>query len=552
MRSGAKAAVIGGAFIVVAGGVGWGAYNVLDGITGGGGDGGTSNVSSKNEVKSGPLSSDEVDKTAKDFLKGWAAGSEPTDVAQLTNNPADAATALDGYRAQAHVTKAVITPGKATGATVPFTVRATVSLGGKTKPWSYSSKLTVVRGLTTGRPLVDWLPTVIHPKLTKTSHLVTSEAPTPPIKAVDRNGKELTKAKYPSLGPILDALREKYGADAGGTSGVELQIQSDGDSVPGTTLLTLSKGKAGKLRTTLDANVQGAAERAVKEFGEASVAAVRPSTGDILAVANNRTDGFNAAMLGKQAPGSTMKIITAAMLMEKGLTGPGRPSPCPPTVMYEGRTFKNDGGFSIPNGTLTQAFARSCNTSFIKWIDDVKTNGRTDEGALKKEAEEVFGLGMDNWKTGVTSFDGSVPFASGGEAAAQYIGQGTVQMNVLNMASVAATAKNGTFRQPVVVPQSLDGRDLAHASRSLPGSVAQGLRDMMNVTATSGTGAQAMASLSGYKGAKTGSAEVDGQHNPNSWFVGFQEDCAAAAVVQAGGHGADAAGPVVAKVLAAD
>lgn len=74
---------------------------------------------------------------------------------------------------------------------------------------------------------------------------------------------------------------------------------------------------------------------------------------------------------------------------------------------------------------------------------------------------------------------------------------------------------------------------------------------MMRATAAWGTGARAMATVGGDKGAKTGSAEVDGQETSNSWFTGFSNDLAAAAVVQTGGHGGDAAGPVVAEVLRA-
>ncbi len=51
--------------------------------------------------------------------------------------------------------------------------------------------------------------------------LVTGESASLPIEAVDRNNVVLTKEKYPSLGPILDALREKYGDTAGGTAGVD-------------------------------------------------------------------------------------------------------------------------------------------------------------------------------------------------------------------------------------------------------------------------------------------------------------------------------------------
>jgi hypothetical protein len=574
MRSGAKAAVIGGVFLVVAGGVGYGAYNVYADLTGGDTD--TGATTTTREARTGPLSAAEIDRTAKDFLAGWAKGDDAAGTARLTDDPAAAAPVLSDFRDRAHVTDTVITPGKAVGAKVPFTVKGTVSLDGQSQPWSYASELTVVRGLTTGLPLVSWAPSVIHPKLTEGTHLETSESSVPPIKALDRNGTELTKEKYPSLGSILDQLRERYGKDAGGSGGLELVVRSDSansgagagadgdastggdgnrdgnaaggaDSRPTETLLTLSKGKTGELRTTLDAKVQAVAERSVKKFSEASVVAVKPSTGEILAVANNRADGWNAAMLGKQAPGSTMKIVTAAMLMEKGLAAADKPAECPKDAIYMGRSFQNLDGFSISGGTFTQSFARSCNTAFIKLIDDAK-----DDSALHKEAAEVFGIGLDNWKTGVASFDGSVPAGTGGEAAAQYIGQGTVQMNVLNLASITATAKNGTFKQPVIVPRSLDDRKIATAARSLPSDVASQLREMMRVTATSGTGAKAMAGLGGEKGAKTGSAEVDGQEMSNSWFAGYHDDLAAAAVVQAGGHGGDAAGPVVAAVLAAD
>lgn len=56
------------------------------------------------------------------------------------------------------------------------------------------------------------------------------------------------------------------------------------------------------MQTTLDAGAQAAAELAVKKFSQASVVAVRPSTGAIRAVANNPATGFNAAMQGTQAP----------------------------------------------------------------------------------------------------------------------------------------------------------------------------------------------------------------------------------------------------------
>ncbi|WP_406304593.1 penicillin-binding transpeptidase domain-containing protein [Streptomyces sp. NBC_00885] len=547
MRSGAKLAVVGGVFLVVASGVGYGGYNLYNGLTGHDG-GGTDTKSAATTKKSGPLSAEEIETAAKDFLAAWAGGKAP-EAAQLTNNAAEAEPLIAGYREQAHVSAAVITPGAAVGAKVPFTVRATVTYEGQSKPWSYASELTVVRGLTTGRALVDWVPAVVHPKLTKDTALKTDKAAAPPIKAVDHKGRELTKEKYPSLGTVLDSLRKKYGETAGGTAGVELVIASGNDSAPDQTLLTLTKGKEGTLTTTLDADVQAAAEKAVKQYGHASVVAVKPSTGEIRAVANSPADGYNTAMMGAQAPGSTMKIVSATMMMDNGVVdGPGTKVECPPTVTWEGVTFHNLDDFKIPGGTFKDSFRRSCNTAFIKAVKPLNKSGIAGR-ALGETARKYFGIGLD-WQTGVVSVDGSVPESSGAETAASYIGQGKVAMNALNMASITATAKSGAFRQPVIVPQSLDDRELATA-QPLPGSIAQALREMMRATAQYGTGAPAMSGVGGDKGAKTGSAEVDGQGKSNSWFTGYADDLAAAAVVQSGGHGGDAAGPVVAQVLRA-
>ncbi|MET8969904.1 penicillin-binding transpeptidase domain-containing protein [Streptomyces hydrogenans] len=541
MRSGAKVGIVGSVFVVVAGGVAYGGYNLWNGVTGGSPDVGT-----RAAPKTGPLSAEEVTATARDFLAAWAAG-ESDRAGQLTNDPVTAGPAVASYRQDVGVSEAEITPGTPTGAVVPFTVKATVTYDGVSKPWTYASKLSVVRGESTGRPLVRWTPAVLHPKLTAGATLRTGTAKTPPVKALDHKGVALPPEKYPSLVPVLDALRQRYGGKAGGKPGVETWIES-ANGTPSSTLLVLSAGKPGELRTTIDAGVQAAAEKAVKEFPKAAVAAVEPSTGAIRAVANNPASGFNTAFQGKQAPGSTMKIVTGAMMMRYGVARPDSPVECPSDVLWDGTRFENLSGFST-KGDLTNAFAMSCNTAFIKAITPLKDKG-VHNTALGDTARKWFGIG-EVWSVGVQTEDGSVPESSGSETAASYIGQGRITMNALNMASVSATVKNRGFLQPYLVPRDLDGREFAKAER-LPGEVALGLQKMMNAAATGprGTAVEAMAGVPWPKGAKTGSAEVDGQTS-NSWFTGYSGDLAAAAVVEAGGHGSDAAGPVVARVLKA-
>ncbi|WP_031481513.1 penicillin-binding transpeptidase domain-containing protein [Streptomyces bicolor] len=544
MSKGVKVAVIGGVFAVMVGGAGYGAYNIMSALNGGGATG----AAGPAPVASGPPSAEEVEETTAKFFAAWEKG-QAARAAAYTNNDAAAERVLTSYGEDAHISGVKITPGKGSGATVPFSVSAKVSFGGKSKALNYRSELTVVRGRTTGKALVDWQPTVIHPELERDDTLVTGEAASPPIEAVDRDGTVLTKEKYPSLGPVLDTLRDKYGDKAGGEPGIELSIRH-ADESPDTSLLTLTKGRPGKLETTLSASVQAAAEKAVKQYAQSSVVALKPSTGEVLAVANHREDAFNAAFEGRVAPGSTMKIITAAMLIDNGVTTMNGPAPCPNTAMWQSQTFKNLTGLEpdeSANATLAGGFLRSCNTAFIKLVDEEPLT----DASLTAEAEERFGLGRD-WKTGITSFDGSVPASTGPDRAANAIGQGQVQMNPLNMASVTATAITGEFRQPYLVPRDLDDRRFATA-RGLPSSTAAQLKQMMRLTATSaqGTAVRAMSGLSGDIGAKTGSAEVDGKATSDSWFTGFRDDVAAAAMSQQGGHGGDAAGPIVAAVLRA-
>ncbi|MGW6869700.1 penicillin-binding transpeptidase domain-containing protein [Streptomyces sp. NPDC054904] len=544
MNGAAKGAIIGGVFLAMLGGAGYGAYTLVADEGGGANAADVGGKAAPASKGTGPVAEKDAAATAKAFLDAWAAGDDRA-AAELTNNAQAARTAVADYRTKAYVSKTVITPGTPDGTTVPFKVEAEVTYEGSTKPLVYDSRLTVVRGVSTGKPLVDWQESVVHPQLQKGEALRAGTPASPPVKAIDRNGKELTPELYPSLRTVLDQLRKTYGEKTGGTPGVELWIEPATADAPKRSLLTLVEGKPGEIRTVLDSDVQAAAEKAVTSYAEASVVAVQPSTGDILAVANHRKDGFDAALQGRRAPGSTMKIVTAAMLLEKGLVAADKPAECPPTVSWEGKPFRNLDGFSLQDKPFSTSFARSCNTAFIGLIDQVDDNG-----ALPREAKDVFGIGLD-WKAGVVTQDGSVPVTSGPAAAAEYIGQGAIQMNPLNLASITATARTGVFRQPVVVKASLDGRTLATASRPLqPGVSGQLVRMMKQTASPGGTAAGAMASVRGSdKGAKTGSAEVDGASSPDSWFTGFSGDVAAAAMVEGGGHGGDAAGRIVAGVL---
>ncbi|MEU4111170.1 penicillin-binding transpeptidase domain-containing protein [Streptomyces sp. NPDC027717] len=535
-----RPAVLGGMIAVVVGGAGFGLYALY-----GGGASADEATTLSDHKKTGPPSALEVKTVTTRFLTAWQGG-RIAEAAAVTDDAPAATALLTGYTKEARLMGVTLTAGKPTGAKVPFSVKANLAYRGVSKPMAYGSSLTVVRRASDGAALVDWRPGVVHPELKDGDKLVTGESGTPPVKALDRTGAEVTAAKYPSLGTVLDGLREKYGKTAGGKAGVELRVvrgkASEKAGLSDKTLAELSEGTPGTVKTTLDPELQAAAEQQVAKRKQASVVALRASTGEILAVANSG-HGFNIAFQGSLAPGSTMKVITSSLLIEKGLAGADKKHPCPKTFSFGGWKFHNDDDFEIKNGTFKASFARSCNTAFISQAKKLKNDD------LTKQAQQVFGLSMNNWSVGVPTLDGSVPVQSAAQMAASLIGQGGVRMNPLNMASVAATVKTGTFHQPYLVAPSVDHRTLATAPRTMSAKTLGQLRELMNFTAAYGTAAEAMSGLGPDFGAKTGSAEVDNQKKPNGWFTAYRGDLASAGVVQAGGHGGDTAGPIVATLL---
>ncbi|THA27759.1 penicillin-binding protein [Streptomyces sp. RKND-216] len=536
-------AVIGSVAAVVIGATGFGVYALVGDDEAGRGGVGTTTADGKQPetVETGPPTAEEVRTVAGDFLDAWAAGKE-RQAAALTDDQTTALKALTAFREDAAIDEIAFTPQKPKQREVAFAAETKIVHEETTADWSYDGAVSVVRDKKTGDALVHWEPSVLHPELKDGQSIETGEAGTPPIKAVDRNGTELTKDDHPALGGILADLRKRYGDKAGGEPGIETRILDAKGEETGTTLLTLSEGEEGTLRTTIDLGVQQAAESAIAGKNKAAVVAVKPSTGEILAVAHTPAPGFNIAFQGLYAPGSTMKVVTAAMLMDKGLASPNAAHPCPKEFEYGDWPFHNDDHFEIKGGTFAQSFARSCNTAFISQAPELQND------SLTNYARDVFGLGL-TWQVGTSTMDGRVPVQSAAQMGASLIGQGGVRMNPLNMASVSATVKTGVFKQPYIVSPQIDGRTLTGAPQTMKPETASGLRQMMNLTAVSGTAAAPMAGMSGDFGAKTGSAEVMGQKKPDAWFTAYSGDIAAAAVVPAVGHGGEYAGPVVRKVL---
>jgi cell division protein FtsI/penicillin-binding protein 2 len=103
--------------------------------------------------------------------------------------------------------------------------------------------------------------------------------------------------------------------------------------------------------------LQSAAEHAMSgETRKSSLAAVRIDTGEILAVVNTPATGHNTAFPGSTQPGSTLKIVTAATLLDKDVVRPEDRVGCPESANAGGMRFTNSEGRAFPNATFRQAF----------------------------------------------------------------------------------------------------------------------------------------------------------------------------------------------------
>jgi len=286
--------------------------------------------------------------------------------------------------------------------------------------------------------------------------------------------------------------------------------------------------------TTVDRSVQSAAEDAVEPVAKpAMIVAIQPSSGEILAVAQNAAaDAQGAlALVGRYPPGSTFKIVTASAALQSGKLTPQSPVACPGTTIIESRLIPNIDRFDLGTVPLRTAFARSCNTTFATLAVGLEP------GQLTETAYQM-GIGRDYLIRGITTLTGQVPPSeSTVQRAENGFGQGQVLTTPFGMALVAsAVAAGGQVPTPVLI-RGMPTETASGPAQPVPGEVADGLRLMMREVITEGTGT-ALAGQGDVHG-KTGTAEFSatGSHG---WFVGFRGDLAFATLVVDAGSSAPA------------
>jgi hypothetical protein len=292
------------------------------------------------------------------------------------------------------------------------------------------------------------------------------------------------------------------------------------------------------INSTLDIAMSHAAEEALAPIPTpAAMVAIQPSTGDVLAVAQNPAADAQGpiALTGLYPPGSTFKTVTVSAALQAGQVTPDSIVACPGTENIEGRQIPNDDNFDLGQVPLHTAFARSCNTTMGRLAVNLPPDGLT-------KAAAQLGLGIDFTAPGMTTVTGKVPVADTSALRVEEgIGQGQVTASPFGMALVAATLAHGSVPSPTIVAGQPGKPD--HAPDPLPAGVDDQVKSMMRETITSGTASE-LQDIPGMLG-KTGTAEYIDNTHAHGWFVGIDGDLALAVFISdagSSGPAVDAAG----------
>lgn len=457
---------------------------------------------------------------------------DPTSAAALTDDPTAAARQLAAVRqglspksVKATRSASVDVATGATTAQAPFDITWTF---GAERSWPYASTLPLVDKGTGWQ--VHWTPALVHPKLTADTALaVVGQTGQPAV--LDRDGTPLlvwqaggAKAADPAIAPVLTPAMGRVAGGQGGRNGWHVALLD----AAGKELESLAgpAGTSEPLVATLSVPIQQAAQAAVDSVGQAArLVVIQPSTGDILAVAQNATAGTGPeALNGLYPPGSMFKIATATAALQAGAADIDTVLACPGRARIGTRSIPNDDEFELGDVPLRTAFAKSCNTTFAKLAADLPPD------ALSNAAGQL-GLNADFVIPGVITEAGKVVPADGvPQRVENGIGQGTVQASPFGVALMTATVASGKAVTPRLWRDMETTVDAGY--RPPPRAVLDKVRTMMREVVTVGT-AKTLAGRGAVFG-KTGTAQVGNGEHAHGWFTGYRGDLAFAVLVEEG------------------
>lgn len=383
-----------------------------------------------------------------------------------------------------------------------------------------------------------------------------------------------------------------------GASGAR-QVEVDARGRRLRTLSAAAGTRGESLYLTLDRRLQAFAEQLLADR-EGAIVALRPDTGEILALASApgfdpnafvggiATDDWrtliedklrplnNRALQGQYAPGSTFKIVTAAAALEEGIVTPETEIFCGGAHQFGNRSYRcwRRGGHGKVN--LHDALVQSCDVYFYQVGQKLGVD-RIAFWARRFGLGAPTGVDIQNEKSGLVPTKdwkkqryGETWYA--GETLSVAIGQGYLLTTPLQVANMTAAIANGGFlMRPQLIDRVHDGDgSVVHeftpevtGRLGLRPRTLQEIRDALHgvVDARHGTGNKAALDTIDVAG-KTGTVQVFRMGKKqiktdklvrhlrdHAWFVAFApvenpEIVIAVLVEHAGGGGGTHAAPI--------
>ena len=329
---------------------------------------------------------------------------------------------------------------------------------------------------------------------------------------------------------------------SGGSSGVIAVVDSSKNIIPG---LGFRKIEANfnklNIKLTLDYHIQKIAEEVLKNYKvNGSITIMDVKSGDILAMASfpdfdqnnvqNYIHSHGEELINKGVwaydLGSVFKTVVAAAALESNKTDIFKKYLCEGSIdvgnnVIQCSTYKTHEEKEI---TMEEAFALSCNTTFVKigleLGEDIILDMARNLGFGEKLCFEIF-----------EEKSGYIPKPKEEGIANISIGQGKIQVTPLQVTSMMATiANNGIYNNPRIVDELVndDGViikkvEISKPRQVLKQSTAFALKEMLRKVTAYGTGKSANLDSFGGSSGKTGTAEtgINFGRVTHGWFSGF-------------------------------
>jgi penicillin-binding protein A len=414
----------------------------------------------------------------------------------------------------------------------------------------------------------------------------------------DANGEPYRVYRDPVMSPVIG-----YASRVFGTAGLErtYDAQLVGATRPDPVADMLKKFDPDpydpqQLKLSISLPLQRAASRALGN-DRGAVIMLDPRTGEVLVLASSPTydaspvanpdtaeKAFNQlrasdslpllprATQGQYVPGSVFKIITALAALDSGAVTPETTYPQQPKAERDGLVvsgFRVRDGHHLQTGSKALDFYEATEVSCNIWyaLTGLKTGG--DKLAAMTQRLGFGGgitfdlpVGKSQLTNGGGNFGGGLKDAV--ELANASYGQAETVVTPIQMALVAATVANGGEMMRPHLVTAFSGKKSATRTvqaqavrQVVSAGVADEVRKAMEQAVEGSLGRKftSGAKIPGVLTAgKSGTAELGGRGEPNSWFIGFapadNPQVAIAVVVEQGGRGGERAAPMAGSLMA--